>query len=102
MDVRKGSSTYGEHISVSLSGHDGQSLWIPEGFLHGFITRTPATIISYKVTAHYSRDCDVSVIWNDPDLAIDWEPGKTAPILSNKDANALKFSTFETPFAVAS
>lgn len=86
VDVREGSPTFGRHLAVELADDDPVRLWAPPGFLHGFVTLTPATRVAYKVTAAYDGQADRSIAWNDPDLAIDW--GVSDPILSDKDAAA--------------
>lgn len=86
VDVREGSPTYGRYVSARLDGETGAQLWVPEGFLHGFVTLEPDTRVAYKVTAHYSREHDGAVAWDDPDIAIDW--GVDAPVLSAKDKAA--------------
>ena len=100
VDVRKGSATYGEHIKVVLSAENKQQLWVPEGFLHGFATLEKNTEVLYKVTNYYSAQADGNVLWNDPDLAIDWgiEPGSV--ILSDKDQTAPLFKAFNSPFNI--
>ena len=101
VDVRCGSPTYGESISTVLSAKDGQTLWIPEGFLHGFLTREDNTVLTYKTSAHYNKDSDITVRWGDPDLRLAWGVNG-APILSSKDANAISFADFSSPFALTS
>lgn len=96
VDVRKASPTYGKWVSAELSADNGTQIFVPRGFLHGFVTLTPDTEIAYKVDAYYSKECDGAVIWNDPDLAIDW--GVDNAILSEKDAAAPAFRNFDSPF----
>lgn len=98
VDVRAGSPTYGKWVKAELSAENGVQIFVPRGFLHGFITRAPDTEIAYKVDSYYSKECDGAVIWNDPELDIDWETGSTQAILSEKDLKALKFNEFKTPF----
>ena len=86
VDIRPGSSTYGRHLTVELNAGAPVRVYVPDGFLHGFVTTAPDTLVHYKVTAPYSAEHDRSVAWNDPDLAIDW--GIDRPILSDKDAAA--------------
>ena len=86
VDVRAGSPTFGEHRKLDLSQDEPHAVWVPEGFLHGFITRSDDTLVHYKVTAAFSPDHDGAIHWNDPDLAIDW--GVESPILSKKDQAA--------------
>ncbi|MCB9962677.1 MAG: dTDP-4-dehydrorhamnose 3,5-epimerase [Hyphomonas sp.] len=96
VDVRKGSATYGKWVSVELSAESGTQIFVPCGFLHGFATLMPDTEIAYKVDAYYSKECDGAVIWNDPDLGIDW--GVEEATLSGKDAEAPAFRDFKSPF----
>lgn len=98
VDVRKHSPTYGKWVSAELSAENGIQIFVPRGFLHGFSTLLPNTEISYKVDNYYSRECDGAVIWNDPDLAIEWGIDPATATLSEKDAAAPPFSDFVTPF----
>lgn len=97
VNVRRGSPTYGQWMGVELSFANGRQLWIPAGFLHGFVTCEVDTEIIYKCTDHYSPDCDGAVRWDSLELNIDW--GLTsAPLLSPKDAEAQPFAEFDSPF----
>lgn len=96
VDIREGSPTFGEHIAVELSAENGKQLWVPEGFLHGFVTLTHETRVLYKVTAHYSNTHDGSIAWDDPQFGIDW--GVQNPILSDKDAAAPRFAEVNAIF----
>ena len=98
VDIRRGSPTYGRWCGVELSFENGRQLLVPEGFLHGFVTRTPDTEIIYKCSDYYAPDCDGAVRFDDADIGIDWELGDTAPILSDKDAAAPAFADFVSPF----
>ncbi len=85
VDIRRGSPTYGRYVSAELTAGNGEQLWVPAGFAHGFCTLVAATIISYKVTDYYSPEHDRGLLWNDPAIGIDWPvPGENA-ILSDKD-----------------
>ena len=96
VDVRAGSPTYGQWVAEELSFANGRQLWIPAGFLHGFVTREDDTEIVYKCTDHYAPDCDGAVRWDS--VGIDW--GLTAPpVLSEKDAAAVPLAAFRSPFA---
>lgn len=95
VDVRLGSPTYGQWVGFELSFENGQQLWIPEGFLHGFVTREPNTVISYKCTAHYEPSADGSVAWDS--LGIDWGI-QTPAELSAKDLAAPAFKDWTSPF----
>lgn len=94
VDVRQNSPTYGRWIGEELSYENGRQLWIPAGFLHGFVTREPDTEIIYKCTAHYDRASDGAVRWDS--LGIDW--GVSDPVLSDKDRAASAFSDWQSPF----
>jgi len=98
VDVRIGSSTYGRHVSCELSAEDGRQLYVPTGFLHGFVTLEPDTRVFYKVSDVYAPACDGGVRWDDPDLAIDWGLAPGQAILSDKDAVAPAFADFRSPF----
>jgi len=94
VDIRKHSPTYGEWFGTVLSAENGRQLWIPAGFLHGFVTRVPNTEIIYKCTDIYSPECDGGVRWDS--VGIDW--GVNDPLLSDEDADAQMFSEFDSPF----
>ena len=94
VDARQGSPTYGEHFGVELSFDNGRQLLVPAGFLHGFVTREPDTVVCYKVDDFYARECDGAVHWDS--CGIDW--GVERPVLSAKDAEAPHFGAFESPF----
>ncbi len=96
VDIRKKSETYGKHYSVELSSTNKRMLWIPPGFAHGFLSKENDTIFSYKCTDFYNPESEASILWNDPDLNINWEVDD--PIVSNKDNNAPRFSTFVSQF----
>jgi len=96
VDVRKGSPTYGQWVREELSSENGKQLLVPKGFLHGFVTCAPDTEVQYKVTDHYAPECDGSVRWDS--LNIDWGVA-TAPALSDKDAQAVSFEDWESPFS---
>tara|TARA_R110002012_G_scaffold47399_1_gene124230 strand:+ start:40163 stop:40729 length:567 start_codon:yes stop_codon:yes gene_type:complete len=98
VDIRHGSPTFGKWVGVELSFDNGRQLLIPEGFLHGFITRVPMTEIIYKCTDIYAPECDAAVRWNDPDIGIDWDIKGRAPLLSEKDAKAPPLAVVEQHF----
>jgi dTDP-4-dehydrorhamnose 3,5-epimerase len=85
VDIRLGSPTYGGHVGVELPAADGQQLWIPPGFAHGYITLEEECEVMYKVTDYYAPDCDRGLAWNDPLIAIDWRIPDSQILLSEKD-----------------
>lgn len=97
VDIRKGSPTYGKWVGYELSFENGHQLLVPKGFLHGFMTLTADCEICYKCTDYYAPDCDGAVIWNDPDIGIEW-PLDIDAILSEKDKIAPRLSQFDSPF----
>ena len=96
VDLRKGSPTYGKWESVVLSEDNKLQFWIPEGFAHGFVTLEDETVFNYKCTNIYNKESEGSLLWNDPDINIDWNIEN--PILSEKDKVSPLFKNFETPF----
>ena len=100
VDVRVGSSTYGQWVAEELSAENGAQLLVPQGFLHGFVTLEPDTDVIYKVDAHYAPDCDGAVRFDDPSLAIDWGIDPARAVLSTKDAAAPAFASFASPFVM--
>ncbi len=95
VDVRKGSPTYGQWLGLELSFDNGLQLLIPEGFIHGFVTREPMTEIIYKCSDYYAPDCDGAVAWDS--CGIDWGLSGD-PVLSAKDAAAPALADFDSPF----
>lgn len=87
VDVRRQSPTFGQWVGVELSEANRRQLWIPEGFAHGFLALADGTRVLYRTTDTYARDCERSIRWDDPAIAIDW-PLDGAPLLAAKDAAA--------------
>ncbi|WP_068077160.1 dTDP-4-dehydrorhamnose 3,5-epimerase [Novosphingobium lentum] len=85
VDLRRDSPGYGKWVAATLSNATGNQLWIPAGFGHGFCTLEPDTVVSYKVTAYYSRDDDRGLAWDDPDIAVVWPDVASPDSLSPKD-----------------
>ncbi|MEK6558024.1 MAG: dTDP-4-dehydrorhamnose 3,5-epimerase [Candidatus Margulisiibacteriota bacterium] len=83
VDIRAGSPTFGQWVGEHLSGDSFKSLFIPEGFAHGFLVLSEVAIVLYKCSTHYMPNAEAGLLWNDTDLAIDW-PLKEV-ILSPKD-----------------
>jgi dTDP-4-dehydrorhamnose 3,5-epimerase len=98
VDVRVGSPTYGRWVAEELTAEGGEQLWVPRGFLHGFLTLEDHTDVAYKVDAFYAGGSDGSVRFDDPDLGIDWGIDPAAAVLSAKDAAAPSFRDFRSPF----
>jgi len=87
VDLRRSSSTFGKWVGVTLSAANHEMLWVPPGFAHGFYVISDEAEVLYKCTDFYSPTAERTLIWNDPDLAIDWpvSPGQD-PKISHKDA----------------
>ena len=83
VDLRKNSKTYGKWESSVLSADNKLMMWIPEGFAHGFLVLEDNTIFQYKCTNYYNKESESGIIWNDPDLKINW--GIENPVVSEKD-----------------
>lgn len=96
VDIRHGSSTYGQWVSAILDENNQHMLWIPPGFAHGFLALENDTRILYQVTAEYAPDLDRNLRWDDPQLAICWPI--TDPILSSKDSQAPLLKEMENNF----
>ena len=96
VDIRKQSSTYGEHYSIELSEQNCKALWVPPGFAHGFKTLEDDTLFYYDCTEVYNKESEGSILWNDPTLNINW--GIDNPILSPKDKNGQLFKNFVSEF----
>lgn len=85
VDIRKGSPTYGQYVGVTLSAAEGNQLFVPSGFAHGFCTLEPETEVFYKVDSYYSSQHDRGLLWNDPNLGINWPAPSLNAVLSDKD-----------------
>ena len=96
VDLRKNTPTYGKHFMIELSENNKKQLFIPKGFAHGFLCLEDITIFSYKCSQYYHAASEGSLLWNDPDLGIDWRI--EVPIVSEKDKNAPPFKDFDSPF----
>ncbi|WP_066377102.1 dTDP-4-dehydrorhamnose 3,5-epimerase [Anabaena sp. CA = ATCC 33047] len=92
VDLRKSSPTFGQWVGNELSAEKQQQMWIPPGFAHGFLVLSELAEVIYKTTDYYYPQGDRTILWNDPDLAIDW-PIKQPPILSAKDSNGKPFKS---------
>ena len=91
VDIRHGSPTCGHWVGARLSAENHQQLWVPVGFAHGFLTLSEHAEVLYKASGYWSKSCERSLRWNDPDLAIAWPLDRlagVAPLLADKDAAA--------------
>lgn len=85
VDLRKGSKTFGKHVSVVLSGENRRQLFIPRGFAHGFSVLKGEAIVQYKCDNLYNPSSECAICWNDKTLAIDWQVAANEAIISAKD-----------------
>jgi len=95
VDLRRHSATFGKHVAVELTGENGQMLWIPEGFGHGFLALSDVVGFAYKTTDYYCPAGERTIVWNDPDLAIDWPVAPESVIVSGKDLQGATFGQAE-------
>ena len=94
VDLRKSSATFGKWFGITLSETNRRMLWIPEGFAHGFLVLSETADFLYKTTDYYAPEHERTIIWNDPDLGIDW-PLSSPPVLSEKDKQGKKLPQAE-------
>lgn len=94
VDIRQSSPTFGKWVGYTLSAENKRQIWIPPGFAHGFFVVSEVAEVLYKATDYYAPEYERSILWNDPDLGIDW-PITTEPILSTKDQVGQPFKTAE-------
>ena len=85
VDIRQGSATFGQHVSVELSAENKHQLFVPRGFAHAFVVLSETAIFAYKVDNYYSPECDRGIRFDDPDLGIDWLIDPQSLQLSDKD-----------------
>ena len=86
VDIRRGSPTFGQWVGIILSEKNKYQLWIPSDFAHGFYVLSEQAQVTYKVTDYYAPEWERTILWNDPQIGIDWQIS-TEPILSQKDAD---------------
>jgi dTDP-4-dehydrorhamnose 3,5-epimerase len=96
VDIRTGSPTYRQWVGTELSGENCRMLYIPVGFAHGFCVLSETADVVYKVTAEYARELDRGIIWNDPDIGIEWPVED--PLLSFKDARLPRLGAADNNF----
>ncbi|PSW03897.1 dTDP-4-dehydrorhamnose 3,5-epimerase [Photobacterium lipolyticum] len=95
VDIRQDSATFGQWIGVYLSAENKRQLWVPEGFAHGFYVTSEEAEFVYKCTDYYNPQSEHSILWNDPEIGIEWPIKNGNVILSQKDTNGLSFSKTE-------
>jgi dTDP-4-dehydrorhamnose 3,5-epimerase len=97
VDLRKNSKNFGKYFSIRLSDKNGLSIFIPEGFAHGFVGMKKENLISYHCTNYRSKKNEVGILWNDKDIKIKWPIKK--PIISSKDRKNISFKEFLNEYA---
>ena len=95
VDIRKGSLTYGEYIAVELSSENKKQLFVPRGFAHGFLVTSKTAIFAYKVDNYYAPEFDRGILFDDPQINIDWQIKKEDLLLSQKDKDQPLFNKAE-------
>lgn len=98
VDIRKNSPNYGKHVVVELSGENKRQLFVPRGFAHGFLVLSDTATFAYKVDNWYAPEYESGIIWNDPELKIDWKSVEQDIKLSDKDKVLETFSELDSPF----
>jgi len=86
VDIREGSDTYGQHVSVELSGENKKQVFIPRGFAHGFLVLSNTAVVSYKVDNSYAPAHDAGIRWDDSMLNIQWGVNESEVLVSEKDS----------------
>lgn len=94
VDIRKSSPHFGKWVGYTLSADNKRQLWVPPGFAHGFLVLSEYAEVLYKTTDYYAPQYERSILWNDPDLGIDWGL-QVEPIISTKDAQGQTFKEAE-------
>ncbi|UZN50263.1 dTDP-4-dehydrorhamnose 3,5-epimerase [Cupriavidus cauae] len=94
VDIRRSSPNFGKWVAVHLSAENKRQLWIPEGFAHGFLVLTEFADFLYKTTDYWAPEHERCIVWDDPDLAIDW-CGIKDPIVSEKDSLGVPLNAAE-------
>ncbi len=93
VDARPGSPTYGQYVGATLTGENHHQLWVPGGFLHGFVVLSDVADVAYKCTSLYRPEGEIAVAWNDPALAVPWPIAD--PQVSARDQEAPPLAAFE-------
>lgn len=98
VDIRKGSPTFGQYVSVELTGENHRQFFIPRGFAHGFSVLSEEVIFQYKCDNFYSSQSEGAIAWNDPDLNIDWRIPAEKVVLSEKDSKHPRLKDWQNMF----
>lgn len=98
VDIRKGSPTYGQYVSVELTGENHRQFFIPKGFAHGFVVLSETALFQYKCDNLYELSSEDALAWNDADIAIDWQVPAHLINLSEKDKHHGLLKDFDSPF----
>lgn len=100
VDIRKGSKTYGQHITVELSEYNKRQLFIPKGFAHGFVVLSDEAIFSYQVDNYYNKESEGGILFNSSELNVNWQIETKNLKLSSKDKLLSNFKDFTSPFSI--
>lgn len=99
VDLRKGSKTYGKWVGIKLSAENKKQFYVPEGFAHGFVVLSEEAEFVYKCTEFYHPECEGSILWNDPEIGIEWPlEGIDEILLSGKDEKAKSLKDMKIEF----
>jgi dTDP-4-dehydrorhamnose 3,5-epimerase len=96
VDVRPLSRNFGRHVAVVLHAESNEALFVPEGFAHGYCTLSMDTLVQYKVTRPYAPEAERSLLWEDPDLGIEWPVSSRTAVVSPRDAKAPGLTALKT------
>jgi dTDP-4-dehydrorhamnose 3,5-epimerase len=99
VDLRRGSPTYGKWCGARLTAEGGEQIFVPRGFAHGYCALEPGTVVAYKVDGYYAPQSEAGLIWNDPEIGIDWTIRASKVLVSDKDSKLPSLRSFDTPFA---
>lgn len=98
VDIRKGSTTYGKYVAVELTGENHRQFFIPKGFAHGFVVLSETALFQYKCDDFYHPEAEGAIMWDDPDINVDWGINAEDIALSAKDARHQYLKDFVSPF----
>ena len=98
VDLRHGSPTFGQYEGIVLTGENKKQFYVPEGFAHGFVVLSEKAVFAYKCTDYYDPQSEAGILWNDPDIGIQWPKLEAPPLLSAKDELLKPFAKADIPF----